>query len=871
MSEELLQIVPTTLGRYIYYATRASTLRQLHSEKIISHSPKKGIAAKKPDGLIVSPDGKVKAVIEYKLPAELNTPEKIDKAVKQELGVARELCKLLVVTDNTKTIWINAYSGNVICDSTGQPITKVVNVKKFQDGSSTNEETGDFETLLDLVEVSLDADNDQLKPPSLLDPTPLAKALWQKIWVTTGKEPEKCLYNVVEMFVFKFLSDLGVLQPHMNFNAVYEIRTQSAEDALRQYAAVVRKKIREFFPHGDDGTTIINGTIFVNEKGDANPAQAHLFGEVLDELFKYDKENGSFRHIQKEFKTKLYEAFLRQSAGVKALGQYFTPRTVVQAIVKMSNASTLPLTARICDPFCGVGGFLLEAIAEVPGWLQEFEPKNGKVNPRLTLRGFDKGSDEKEDERTIILAKANMLIYFADLIAKHHSPNLLKQFSINAFNPVFNLLRSNLGTFEKINEKPYDLILTNPPYVSSGVASLRRAIDDAGLGSYYTSGGRGTEALSIEWIVKNLAVGGQCIAVVPDGLLQQKTVLTYLCRECEIQAIISLPEKTFYSTKKKTYILIFNKKRPNAAVQRSPVFTYVVSEIGESRDSYRFPSAQNDLTEAAALFNQFKGSPDAFHSRSARCRVVPIEKIIDAEHWLCERWWNNVEQKKLGISQATNTTPEKELGEIAHSIEQSVKILSGHKPAQRDASLKKKKYHLGDTWMEYVRTKTSWTKTEYRLLDTQDSSHVPVYSAAKLPVAYVQKVMPGLIFASKENQIISFASNGDGSAGTNFIFHETPFYVSNDRTCLRITEKDIDAEFVFYALHGMKQKYGFNHTFKATPDNLKSVEFEVPMENKKPDIALQKNKVKSFKAIHDAKMALESQLKRLSTMKLDFS
>ena len=82
-------------------------------------------------------------------------------------------------------------------------------------------------------------------------------------------------------------------------------------------------------PKGEDGTTIFNGTIFVNEKGEANPAQAELFGEVLESFQHYDEKNGSFRYVTKEFKTRLYETFLRQSAGVKKLGQYFTPRNVV--------------------------------------------------------------------------------------------------------------------------------------------------------------------------------------------------------------------------------------------------------------------------------------------------------------------------------------------------------------------------------------------------------------------------------------------------------------------------------------------------------------------------------------------------------------
>ncbi len=113
------------------------------------------------------------------------------------------------------------------------------------------------------------------------------------------------------------------------------------------------------FPKGADGTTIFNGTIFVNEKGEPNLSQASLFADVLECFQKYDEIHGSFKYVTKEFKTRLYETFLRQSAGVKNLGQYFTPRNVVQAMVKMSSANSLKNGARICDPFCGVGGFIL--------------------------------------------------------------------------------------------------------------------------------------------------------------------------------------------------------------------------------------------------------------------------------------------------------------------------------------------------------------------------------------------------------------------------------------------------------------------------------------------------------------------------------
>lgn len=220
MSEELLQTTPFWIGRYAYYRLGSTTVNQLRKAKIITKQSRK-LSDKKPDGLIVLPGGIVKAVIEYKTPEELSTKTKIEKAIKQELDVAALLCKLLIVTDGTKTFWINALNGEEI-KRNGKKISLVFDAEKIVSNKITIEERIDLENLVDQAEYSLTEKTNSIVEPEILDPTPLAKEVWQKIWINTGKEPEKCLYNVVEIFVFKFLSDIGVLEYFNNFNSVYE-------------------------------------------------------------------------------------------------------------------------------------------------------------------------------------------------------------------------------------------------------------------------------------------------------------------------------------------------------------------------------------------------------------------------------------------------------------------------------------------------------------------------------------------------------------------------------------------------------------------------------------------------------------------------
>jgi type I restriction enzyme M protein len=76
------------------------------------------------------------------------------------------------------------------------------------------------ECLIEEIDASISVDNSQILSAKLIDPTPLATRLWQTIWVATGKSPMKYLYNVVELFIFKFLSDLRVLDEDISFNRV---------------------------------------------------------------------------------------------------------------------------------------------------------------------------------------------------------------------------------------------------------------------------------------------------------------------------------------------------------------------------------------------------------------------------------------------------------------------------------------------------------------------------------------------------------------------------------------------------------------------------------------------------------------------------
>jgi len=270
----------------------------------------------------------------------------------------------------------------------------------------------------------------------------------------------------------------------------------------------------------EDHTTIINGTIFVSKDEKAVEGYGTVFHKILKKFGDEKEGGGELRNIDKDFKSKLFETFLKESISKKNWGQYFTPLKVVRAMVKMAE-SEIKEGITICDPACGVGKFLLEPLLINNNSIEHFyEVKNNKLISKITLVGKDKGFD-KEEQKTIILAKANMLIYMSDMIRKY--PDLTPEFS-KLFNDSFELKTKNiLGTLRDTSyEGQIDLILTNPPYVTTGSSNLKDEIVKCGLQSNYKINAMGVEGLFMEWIVRALKPGGKAFIVVPDGIFNRQ-------------------------------------------------------------------------------------------------------------------------------------------------------------------------------------------------------------------------------------------------------------------------------------------------------------------------------------------------------------
>lgn len=847
MSEELLQkgycrrgrVKGDPVGPYEGFNLGATTLDQLRKYHIVPDRSYGKLSTRKPDGIVVDRRGEVPIV---KFVAEFKNQGGLDSAVKARdfsEKLANEYCRPLNcefggVSDSRRNSWllVTPSDWRFILREDDYPLDSPI------DFSGADGRTLLGKTLLRL-ESTLNKPKASLQPLESVNPTRLADQTWQDIWLACGEQPEACLATFIEILIFKFLSDTGALSltPSglpVDFETVI---TKSHDQILRYYHDMVRPEIKRIFPAGADGTSVINGIVLNPSAAD----QGRLFAQILDRFQAF----GSLKRIDPEFKSRIFERFLKKSMSVKNWGQFFTPRNVVKAIVEMSGIEYLPPGSVVADPACGVGGFLLEPLMNKRPY--DFRSQNAR---NLNYVGWDR------DDKTIILAKANMLVHLSE--ALETDPSEALSYLPQTLNSTF---QSNTGITGSLDHAPvekFDLVMTNPPYVVRGTGRQR---DFLGSHSdYYAIGGSGIENLFVQMVINGLRPGCRALIVVPDGLLlrhSEDALRKHILDTCDVEGVVSLPIDTFYSTPKKTYILILRKKQQPATRQRNPVFTYMVGNIGETLDAKRFVIAENDLPTMSSLFRLFQGNPVAFETTDPRCRVFPISKFAPEEHWLVNKWWPLEQREALGDTDAEC---------FVNPTELAVMLLDASELLTRQSRL----LHNVDASIDVARTATvSLSDKRYfrmsigkrvlqRDLFNAERGAIPLYSAnveAGHEHGWISEsnisdfTHPSLLWSIDSDFNMTVRPAGEAYATTDHCGR------------LEILDSSLDPAYCQSAIvYGYGRTFGFDRVTRPSLKRLSKVTLRVPvMADGRFDLESQQKLAAQFSAIQESvKLAGES-------------
>lgn len=233
-----------------------------------------------------------------------------------------------------------------------------------------------------------------------------------------------------------------------------------------------------------------------------------------------------------DVKADAYEGLLEKSAaeGKKGAGQFFTPRVLIQTIVKcMKPDPRKSKDFTINDPAAGTGGFLVCAYE----WLME----------------VTKGSLDREDAKRIMTKTYSG----TELVPRPRRLALMNLYLHGIHANIY------LGDtiYEPFSGKLYDCVLTNPPFGTKGANQAPERED-------FTISTSNKQLNFIQHVVNMLKPGGRAAMVLPDNcLFEDKAgeVLEILMQDCNLHTILRLPRGTFtpYSQGVKANVIFFQK------------------------------------------------------------------------------------------------------------------------------------------------------------------------------------------------------------------------------------------------------------------------------------------------------------------------
>lgn len=315
--------------------------------------------------------------------------------------------------------------------------------------------------------------------------------------------------------------------------------------------------------------------------------------------------------IDEDLNGRMFEVFLNAAIRGRALGQYFTPRPVVDFMTRIALRNSLPANPpKILDACCGTAGFLIEAMAYLISGLREDKRFNNDEKAKIkenicnsSLFGID------ANERVARIARLNMYLH-------GDGGSHIFQYDGLDIDPVVTADMKQekrdeiIDLKNKIADDLFDIVLTNPPFSMSYKSSNedeKRIIKQHELTKNKSS--TKSSILFLNRYQELLKPGGEMLIILDDTVLNGvsfKFVREWLLNKFVILSIHSLPFNAFFKAEAniKTSILHVRKKTHQNESQ-GHIFMSITNNIGHS-NSLKDTPFRNNLTEILIAYLEWQ-------------------------------------------------------------------------------------------------------------------------------------------------------------------------------------------------------------------------------------------------------------------------
>jgi type I restriction enzyme M protein len=355
--------------------------------------------------------------------------------------------------------------------------------------------------------------------------------------------------------------------------------------------------------------------------------------------------------IDEDLNGRLFQTFLSATMRGKQLGQFFTPRTVVDFMCDLADLTISkkpPYAPLVLDACCGTGGFLIEAMAKMARQL--------KSGPLATLSQREKdqieksikddrlfGIDAGKDPPVARIARINMYLH-GDGGSRIFSADALdKQVRIapSAAPEVKSELKQLRGLLTGADALRFDVALTNPPFSMKKEA---KETDQKQILMEYESAYSSKKGISklrsslksnvmfLERYRDLLKAGGRLVTVIDESVLNTDSDADYrqrLFRHFYIRAIFSMPQDAFSEAgaNVKTSVLVLDRKEKASDDQ-------LVTFYGRSENiGYKGARINESLSDLPAVLEAYQhfhktGSPPRKRRPIGRNRLSFLRRTL---------------------------------------------------------------------------------------------------------------------------------------------------------------------------------------------------------------------------------------------------
>ena len=237
-------------------------------------------------------------------------------------------------------------------------------------------------------------------------------------------------------------------------------------------------------------------------------------------------------HIGIDAKGTVYENMVGSTFRGE-LGQYFTPRKIVQFMIDLLQPTR---NDTVLDPSCGSGGFLIHAMRVIANQIRQQQQNLPEHHTERIIRDTVvqniRGADLSP--RMVRAARMNMIMHGDGWTC------------IQRWNGL------NLQQHE-IFQRQFSLILSNPPF--AGYESDIPILNSFETGKNEAGNERSVNKaiIFVEQIIRLLEEGGRAGIVLPRSIFENesysfKKIRNIIYQNCEILALVGLPKTAFHHT-----------------------------------------------------------------------------------------------------------------------------------------------------------------------------------------------------------------------------------------------------------------------------------------------------------------------------------